>query len=292
MRALLKTGEWVDIDTNCLFDNQYNTTEECGNKRIFDGDIKRIEDDVRLGLGKCKYCGAIVKKGEEEKHFLEQEAKKKMCSMNDIETKSCFWKQRKYLGETEIKNTSETEVIDGVAKTIDVRTVEQKWIPYCSHEEKYGCCTHDECRKHGIEWFTPENCYFLKYPNGTDDYKVKDWIRGSWKPRYKDNNRYFVYQGSLGSYTLVLNLMMDEETIDYLALENARNRFFFTYDPETDLYILRDGINHSPRTVEKLLGEGTTSYGRTYPKCNTDINKAVKKIVSELYQNIDKINKK
>ena len=82
MRALLKTGAWVDIDTRCLFDNQYNTTEECGNKRIFDVDIKRIEGDVRLGLGKCKYCGAIVKRGEEEKHFAEMEAKKLKCSMN------------------------------------------------------------------------------------------------------------------------------------------------------------------------------------------------------------------
>ena len=72
MKALLKTGEWVEIDTACLFNNQYNTKD---GKRIFDQEISRIVDDVRLGLGKCRYCGALVKKGEEEKHFLEREAK-------------------------------------------------------------------------------------------------------------------------------------------------------------------------------------------------------------------------
>ena len=61
MRALLKTGEWVDIDTKCLFENQYNTTEECGNKRIFDGQIQKIENDARVGKGKCKYCGAEIR---------------------------------------------------------------------------------------------------------------------------------------------------------------------------------------------------------------------------------------
>lgn len=72
MKALLKTGEWVEIDTACLFNNQYNTKD---GKRIFDQEISRIVGDVRHGLGKCRYCGAFVKKGEEEKHFLEQESK-------------------------------------------------------------------------------------------------------------------------------------------------------------------------------------------------------------------------
>ena len=42
MKALLKNGEWVEIDTTCLFNNQYNAA----GKRIFDQDIKRIVDDV------------------------------------------------------------------------------------------------------------------------------------------------------------------------------------------------------------------------------------------------------
>lgn len=290
MRALLKrTEEWVDIDTKCLFDNQYNTTEECGNKRIFDGDIKRIEGDIRLGLGKCKYCGAIVKRGEEEKHFAEMEAKKLKCSMNEIETDSCFWKSRKYLGETEVSHEERTEIVDGVAKVINVRTMEQKWIPYCSHAEKHGGYTHDEHRKYGIRWFTPENTYFLKYPNGMADYTVKDLLRNGWRQRWEDCYTYYIYNSALGSYTLSIHLKMDEKTIDFFTLENARNRFCFTYDPNEDVYILRDGINNSPRTVDKLLEEGTTSYGRTYPKCNETINKQVKKVVKALYESIAKI---
>jgi len=37
-------GKWIDIDTKCIFDNQYNTI--CG-KRIFDTWIDAIKDDVR-----------------------------------------------------------------------------------------------------------------------------------------------------------------------------------------------------------------------------------------------------
>ena len=72
MKALLDCGEWVEIDTSNLFSNQYNTKD---GRRIFDRNILRIVGDVRHGLGKCRYCGALVKKGEEEKHFLEQENK-------------------------------------------------------------------------------------------------------------------------------------------------------------------------------------------------------------------------
>ena len=35
MKALLKTGEWVEIETTHLFHDQYNTAD----KRIFDRDV-------------------------------------------------------------------------------------------------------------------------------------------------------------------------------------------------------------------------------------------------------------
>jgi hypothetical protein len=47
-------GKWVEIDTTCLFDNQYNTID---GKRIFDTWIDKIENDTRQGKGVCKYCG-------------------------------------------------------------------------------------------------------------------------------------------------------------------------------------------------------------------------------------------
>ena len=39
-------GKWVEIDTNYLFENQYNTVDGF---RIYDDHIERIEDDVRFG---------------------------------------------------------------------------------------------------------------------------------------------------------------------------------------------------------------------------------------------------
>lgn len=55
-------GQWVTVETCSLFDNQYNIKEH--NLRIFDGDIERIVNDKRIGLGKCSYCGTLVKAGK------------------------------------------------------------------------------------------------------------------------------------------------------------------------------------------------------------------------------------
>ena len=43
-------GQWVDIDTDCLFDNQYNSNVY----RIHDEWIDEIKDDARQGLEKFK----------------------------------------------------------------------------------------------------------------------------------------------------------------------------------------------------------------------------------------------
>ena len=55
-------GQWVEVDTSHLFENQYNLVKP--NLRIFDGDIMAIEDDARIGLAKCGYCGTMAKVGE------------------------------------------------------------------------------------------------------------------------------------------------------------------------------------------------------------------------------------
>ena len=97
MKAYLKNGTICEIDTTYLFDNQYNTTD---GKRIFDNEIERIEDDARVNMGKCKWCGAMIKKGEEEKHFHEKETRG--CG-------GCFWYRERQEGETirETKTTKE-----------------------------------------------------------------------------------------------------------------------------------------------------------------------------------------
>ena len=283
MRALLKTGEWVEIDTNCLFENQYNTTEEFGNKRIFDGQIQKIENDARINKGKCKYCGAIVEKGHEEDHFIEMEEKKKLCSMDELETKSCFWKSKDYLGERKIKNESRTEIIDGVAKTIEVKTIEQKWIPYCSHKEKYGGCTHDKHREFGIEWFTEKNCFFLKYPNGFEQFTLSDWAKGSWMVNHYNNLKFvnLSYSKMLGSYSLEMEITEDRKHVKMFTLWNSRNRFRFQY--VNGEYIVFDGIKNSPSIKKELLEVG----GRN-PKCNVTVNKAVRMAIEDIIKHEEK----
>ncbi|MGL5460763.1 MAG: hypothetical protein ACRDBY_14195 [Cetobacterium sp.] len=51
-----KEGTWIEIDTDCLFTNQYNTKDGF---RIYDWMIRDIKDDVRRGKGRCNYCGKI-----------------------------------------------------------------------------------------------------------------------------------------------------------------------------------------------------------------------------------------
>lgn len=41
---LANRGQWVEIDTNVVFDNQYNTVDGF---RIYDADVERIEGDTR-----------------------------------------------------------------------------------------------------------------------------------------------------------------------------------------------------------------------------------------------------
>lgn len=277
MRALLKSGKWVEIDTSFLFENQYNTTEEYGGERIFDGQIQKIEDDARIGKGRCKYCGAIVEKGQEEDHFTKMEEIKKTCSMDDIEVKSCFWKRRHYLGKAEVKSEIKTEIVDGIAKTVELRTIEEKWIPYCSHEEAHGGCTHDKHREMGISWFTEENCFFLKYPNGYEQFTLADWTNGSWYPKYNSETNFVnkSYSRMLGSYRLEMELSADKKHVEMFTLKNGRKNFKFQY--VNGEYIVFDGINGSPRTTKDLLEVG----GRN-PKCNTTVNKAVRMAVEDI----------
>lgn len=287
MRALLKTGQWVDIDTNCLFDNQYNTTEAYGNKRIFDGDIRKIEDDVRLGLGKCKYCGAIVKRGEEEKHFLEKESKS--CD-------GCFWYRDKVVSKKEpVIEKEETieDLPDGTQKRVcrKLVTTTEVFEKACTYgDNNYGNktdCTNKECRKYGIKWFTPDNCYFLRYPNGTEDYTIGDWLKNSWNQKYTNNKSEYRLSSLLGSYTLDLSLSVDEKTIDYFYLFNARNSYRFIYDIDTEMYVVYDGIHNSPTMRKHLL-----SMNQHSPKVNEKVNYMLKRIMLDVYLKEYKVKEK
>lgn len=53
-------GTWLNVETEHLFNNQYNT----GKFRVMDCDIQAIKDDIRPFKSKCGYCGTVVNKGE------------------------------------------------------------------------------------------------------------------------------------------------------------------------------------------------------------------------------------
>lgn len=82
-------GQWIEVETDYLFANQYNTAEY----RIWDSMVEAVRDDARINKGKCGYCGMILNRGE-------------------------------------------------------------------------ICRKHKDCLDYEIEWFTPENTFFLKYPDG------------------------------------------------------------------------------------------------------------------------------
>lgn len=220
MKALLKNGEWVEIETTHLFHDQYITKD----KRIFDKDIVRIVDDVRLGLGKCRYCGAMVKRGEEHKHFEERE--NKTCS-------SCFWYRDRPINSTKQPSTIErTTNENGETVTRETVITVSQYEKICAYKERYGGCTHTECRRMGIDWFTPENTFFLKYPNGFKPIQQVDKLSSRGFMVY-DNLLNAKYYKKIGSYTLTALLSYENGKatgIQAYRLHNCRRDYTFRFE--------------------------------------------------------------
>jgi hypothetical protein len=51
-------GQWVEVETEHLFNNQYNVTTPSGHGlRIMQHHVIDVEEDERIGRMKCHYCG-------------------------------------------------------------------------------------------------------------------------------------------------------------------------------------------------------------------------------------------
>lgn len=209
MLAVLENGETVEIDTKHLFNNQYNTADGV---RIFDAQISRIINDVRPGLGKCRFCGAIVKRGEEERHYSKREA---------AGCESCFW-YRTRMSRQDVCVSS-----DGLTETT-TRTFER----YCLYAEKHGKgekgeCIGDACRVWGIEWFTPENTFFLRLPDGfTHDRTENDLLQRGFLPGYFPGD--FQFPRKIGSYEL--SARCNDGKLAFYTVQNSRRRFNFRFE--------------------------------------------------------------
>lgn len=254
MKALLQSGEWAVIDTAYLFHDQYNTVD---GKRIFDRDIIRMEDDARPGMGRCRYCGAMVKRGEEEKHFQEKE--KRGCA-------GCFWCRDRV---TDRKIQTAVEMKDGEKTTI--KTTVEKLEKVCTYAESYpeAGCTLKECRRMGIDWFTPENTFFLKYPGGFQSIPAVDKLPG--QGFIVDENTIDArYNKKIGSYTLLALLTYEDGKaagIRAYRIYNCRRDYVFRFENGelfTDKYTMGwrkvktlDGVPGSVMdAIRKICGRG------------------------------------
>jgi hypothetical protein len=142
------SGQWVEIDTAHLFNDQYNTVDGF---RIFDSYIDAIEDDERTNKGKCKYCGTMLNRGEE-------------CTKYTPEKPSIF-----------------------------------------------GGKVMGDCSQYGVNWFTPENTYFLKFPNGfinikplsaeIENYSIYDVNGKFYRISRRSNLEFFVKNGEVFMYS-------------------------------------------------------------------------------------------
>lgn len=221
MKALLKDCKtWVEIDTTCLFRDQYNTAD---GRRIFDRDIKEIRDDARANVGKCRYCGALLKRGEEEKHFSERET---------MPCVSCWWyRDRVKCTSKRAETTTETNDRGEHVTVKTITTVEQieKKCTFCGGRTD---CTGKECRAAGVEWFTPENTFFLKYPGGFESIPEIDKLelRGF---VLKEDTLNAHYRHTIGTYRLSAVLEYTDgkpRGVAYYHVWNCRRNYDFRYE--------------------------------------------------------------
>lgn len=148
-------GQWVNVDTRYLFRDQYNLVTPA--IRVYDKDIDAVRDDARRGLVKCGYCGAQFHGMDAlQAHYRQEENSAHNCT-------AC----RDYV----------TRIVDTIHETTrhtdddgnDVETCITKYIHGKKCRWATGC-NKFEHRNYKPEVFTPENTFFLKYPDGYPAY--------------------------------------------------------------------------------------------------------------------------
>lgn len=239
MQLVLKTGEIKEVDTNHIFDNQYNTTD---GKRVFDKEVKYIIDDIRLGEF---YCSS-VKQGtydEVAKAIAEKRAKIDKCE-------GCFW----FHEHKTIKEECATErTKEGNRETVIEKRV---YEISCAHKPRYdGKCVNDIDEK-PILFREKNNCFFCKYPQGIPDMKpLKEFMVANAEkygivPRWaKDEltaTNSFQHKKPFGSYEFESHY-----SDDCFRLANCRNSFRFYVDLNNRKFIV---CHYDTYEVHKYLG--------------------------------------
>ena len=124
MKLVLKTGEIKEVDTDFMFNNQYNTMD---GKRIYDVDVERIIDDIRLGEF---YCSSVKQGTYDEVAQAISEKRAKINKCND-----CWWFHKYTRVDDECHKK---KIREGNKEIIDEHTVYEISCAYHG-----GKCVHD-----------------------------------------------------------------------------------------------------------------------------------------------------
>lgn len=240
MKALLKNFEWVEIDTKVVFDNQYNTNKE----RIFDSQIIRIVDDIRLlnpGFCHCGYCGKQFLTLEDyNKHLQEENAKaRKTC-------KGCYWHSVHRESTSETKHLYTVYRPDGSEQQVcNVVTNISYTDKGCRHIPEYEVCEHEEHSKYKAHTF--EHSYFVKHPYGN----LFDCITP-----IQSKNVYGSWYVDVYPETLSYKLYNSREVYSGVAVLNDRDTVQ-SFNIETENKTLKTAQDYARSVIEHYAKEIT-----------------------------------
>lgn len=229
MKAIMYDGSIKEIDTKTIFNDQYITTE---GERIYDHNIIRIVDDVRLGEF---YCCSVKQGTYEEVAAAIAEERKNINKCED-----CWWYQR--------GNRIESECHKEIIKEKDKVTYHETtaYTRTCKYNRLYneGKCKYDIDEKPRL-FREVNSCFFCEHPEGIPDMTefVEFLINNSEKygivPRWSDTlmNHNFKHDKPFGSYRFE-----KASYARYFELSNAKNCYRFYINFKNKSFILDNGL--------------------------------------------------
>lgn len=239
MKAIMMNGEVKTINPEVtIFNNQYITTED---ERIFDKDILKIEDDIRLREFYC--CSKAQGSYEKVKEaIIAERAKAYKCN-------ECFWQRKRLLSDQSTKEVIKDENGREVIIRKDV------YEPYCDYKESHhtDICSYEEGSEEPKLFREVADCWFCKHPDGIPLEENKRFIEFMCKnaekynliPYWNDDkevtpDKSFNFDGKFGSYKFEKSYYSE-----FFHLENNRNKFKFYFDFKNHEFILIDGFDYN-----------------------------------------------
>lgn len=243
MIAVMRDGRELEINTNHMFSNQYNTIE---GTRIYDTEISHIINDKRIGL----YC-CSVKQGtyEEVLDAIKEHRSHIECCLNcDGKNKKCFW----YLTKERIVNEKKQEVRYENNKQITDTVSHVEYSMHCQHKDQYdGKCVYDIDEEPKL-FAEVNDCFFVKYPNGVpDNSDFIQWLIDNheetniisyWGDLTLQNAHTLKFNGKLGSY--ILKIRKSDICGTNFELSNSRDCVRFAYDFDNNKFIVYENFSY------------------------------------------------